>query len=708
MTFKQLCLVLLLFCLVQPVFNQNIYTTVQDGPWGSPTTWTTTTTLPNCLSAVSGPPTYVSSFFPTPVSPPNWFTTGTGDIIVIRHTVTLDYDLFVRDSDIVIIDSCGVLTAGGQQSNSSMYMLSSGQTGITFNGLQAGLFVFGELNLQYLRTTSNTSVDSTGMVTLTSGNGGNGTFEIFGDIFVSGMINIINGNLEMNQGDLWGYQRGSVDIIGNGSTTGNYNNRSVTRALAGFCIQAVNYFNLSGAVTIGGGNVSTSQNVDNSVNPQTSWNGTSWCAGGQGINIPAGLQDCNSPCSVTSCASFGLDVVTACDSFLWIDGNTYYASTTAPIDTLVNAAMCDSIVNLSLTILNSTSSIDTVVACDSYTWIDGNTYTSSTSTPTITIMNAAGCDSVITLHLTLNSSTSSSQTVTACDSYSWNGNTYALSGTYSTTIPNAAGCDSVMTLNLTLNASTSSTVVISACDSYTWIDGNTYTSSTNTPTFITTNTVGCDSLITLDLTIDNSSSSTDSATACDSYLWLGNTFLSSGTYFDTLTNATGCDSLLTLHLTINSVSDSVINNSPTLTAYETNATYQWYDCNNGFVAITGETGQSYLVTATGEYAVVVTQNGCTDTSECIFVTTVGRNGGELLMGVKVYPNPNRGQLRIDLGREYEDVEIRVMNVIGQTVFQRWFPHSKGTELELQGGSGMYLLEIRAAGRKPYVGKILRE
>jgi hypothetical protein len=48
--------------------------------------------------------------------------------------------------------------------------------------------------------------------------------------------------------------------------------------------------------------------------------------------------------------------------------------------------------------------------------------------------------------------TSSTQTQSAIDSYTWpvNGQTYAQSGTYTAVIPNAAGCDSTITLNLTL------------------------------------------------------------------------------------------------------------------------------------------------------------------------------------------------------------------------------------------------------------------
>ena len=59
----------------------------------------------------------------------------------------------------------------------------------------------------------------------------------------------------------------------------------------------------------------------------------------------------------------------------------------------------------------------------------------------------------MTLNLTINNSNSGSETITECNSYTWpaNGNTYTASGTYNATLTNVAGCDSVATLNLTIN-----------------------------------------------------------------------------------------------------------------------------------------------------------------------------------------------------------------------------------------------------------------
>ena len=69
---------------------------------------------------------------------------------------------------------------------------------------------------------------------------------------------------------------------------------------------------------------------------------------------------------------------------------------------MTNASGCDSLVTLNLILNNSTAGTDVITACDTYSWIDGNTYTSSNNSVTFTVTNATGCDSLVTLDLTIN------------------------------------------------------------------------------------------------------------------------------------------------------------------------------------------------------------------------------------------------------------------------------------------------------------------
>lgn len=119
--------------------------------------------------------------------------------------------------------------------------------------------------------------------------------------------------------------------------------------------------------------------------------------------VNAGTTDPSDPCSGR--ATLGTDMQTACDTYTWIDGRTYTASTTTATHILygANAVGCDSIVTLNLTINRKTMGIDEQTATNSYTWINGITYYASTMVPTNTFANgnAKGCDSTVTLHLTI-------------------------------------------------------------------------------------------------------------------------------------------------------------------------------------------------------------------------------------------------------------------------------------------------------------------
>jgi hypothetical protein len=240
----------------------------------------------------------------------------------------------------------------------------------------------------------------------------------------------------------------------------------------------------------------------------------------------------------------------------------------------------------------------------------------------------------------INQPSASTTTQTACDSYTWNGQTYTQSGTYVFNTLTVNGCDSTATLVLTINNSTTSNTTQTACDSYTW-NGQTYTQS-GTYIFTTTNAVGCDSTATLVLTINNSTTSSTSQTACGTYTWNGQTYTQSGTYTYNTTNSAGCDSTATLILTINAFPTATVtdNGDGTGTA-SSGSTYQWIDCATNS-AITGATQQTFSPTETGEYSVIVTNaSGCSDTSSCVTINVA--NIKELnKLSVEVKPNPSNG------------------------------------------------------------------
>ena len=103
---------------------------------------------------------------------------------------------------------------------------------------------------------------------------------------------------------------------------------------------------------------------------------------------------------------YGVDFRNACNLFTWINGVTYNTSNNIATHTIPGGASngCDSIVTLNLNLNNSTYGIDVKNECNSFRWIDGNTYFSNNNTATYTILGGAsnGCDSIVTLNLTIN------------------------------------------------------------------------------------------------------------------------------------------------------------------------------------------------------------------------------------------------------------------------------------------------------------------
>jgi hypothetical protein len=393
-------------------------------------------------------------------------------------------------------------------------------------------------------------------------------------------------------------------------------------------------------------------------------------------------------------------MISDCTSYTWIDGSTYYSDTTL-IAAYPNTQGCDSSKVIILDITAS-DSVAQLIACDSLTWINGITYTSSNNTAFTSYTNSFGCSGNITLDLTILNTTASTDVQSVCDSLIWlDGITYTSSNNTATHIfTTAAGCDSLVSLNLTITNSSSFTDVISACDSYTWIDGNTYNANNNTATYTLTNTAGCDSNITLDLTINSSTTATDVITACDTYTWInGTTYTSNNnSATHTLTNSTGCDSVVTLDLTFIIVNITVNKQDLSLMASATNASYQWLDCANNYAIISGETSVAFNVTVSGEYAVEVTQNGCTDTSICYLFTNVGVNDIHVSEDIKVYPNPTSNYITIDLQKvTASKARVVIVDFAGQTIFQEKItkgqtPWTKQIDLSAF-ASGVYFVKV---------------
>jgi hypothetical protein len=185
---------------------------------------------------------------------------------------------------------------------------------------------------------------------------------------------------------------------------------------------------------------------------------------------------------------------------------------------------------------------------------------------------------------------------------------------------------------------------------------------------------------------------TDEITSCISYTWSNGV-----TYFEdnnsatqTLLNIDGCDSVVTLDLTINPVDISTTTVGGVLTSNATGATYQWLDCNDDYAEIDGETNVSYTPSVDGNYAVEVTIDDCSDTSECVVIDGVGIDEVSVKKNIIIYPNPNKGQCVIE-GLESTEYQLIVYSVSGKQIMKQSINGVDQIEVILP--KGQYILEL---------------
>ena len=336
---------------------------------------------------------------------------------------------------------------------------------------------------------------------------------------------------------------------------------------------------------------------------------------------------------------------------------------------------------------------------------------------TLTNMALNGATSNWVTGVTLTPGVTSSLLVdAACDSYTWaaNSTTYASSGNYSVTLSgaNSTGCDSILSLVLTINTANDLTTNTVACDSFTWgVNGTTYTSSTTVSETLTTGQ-GCSYLHTLNLTLGTSYDTTYQVEACGEFTWPldGNTYTINGTYPYVMNSPVECDSIAYLDLFIIPFATVMVqdNGDGSLTASGQGTDYQWIDCATN-LPLSGETSSTFTPTMNGSYAVYM--NGdpffCGDTSECIVVDDVGIQ--ENMIGdFNVHPNPTNGDLTVDLGQLYSAVSISVMTVTGQELEVINTVNSDKVNVELKGASGIYLLKIQADSGHPAVLRVMKK
>lgn len=196
----------------------------------------------------------------------------------------------------------------------------------------------------------------------------------------------------------------------------------------------------------------------------------------------------------------------------------------------------------------------------------------------------------------------------------------------------------------------------------------------------------------------------DVSTCEDSYTWINGLSYSSnqeGLEFLNVGVAEGqCDSLYTLNLTFIEVDNSISTGENSISANQEGASYQWYNCGSDMLPLEGATEQSFSPSETGSYLVEISVDGCTSSSECVFITVVS-SGEELTQTARweIYPNPSQGNFIIAFQGQNLAEDLLIFDALGRPISFDVMPLSDqllGIYLH-QASSGVYFLKVKSAG-----------
>ena len=246
-----------------------------------------------------------------------------------------------------------------------------------------------------------------------------------------------------------------------------------------------------------------------------------------------------------------------CEGESFMVGDMEYTTTGNYEQTLVASNGCDSLVTLDLVVHSHTSTELTEAICEGETFIVGNTPYSETGIYTTNLQTIHGCDSIVTLDLSILPILNTSFEASICEGeiYPFGNNLYSESGSYTQTFTASTGCDSLVTLFLTAIPPTIVTLEEQICVGETYMVGNESFDATGTYQVFLETSLACDSIVVLNLEVLEDLRITLNESICEGETYEISEFIyqEAGTYQVSLTSSGGCDSIVTLNLEVVSV-----------------------------------------------------------------------------------------------------------------------------------------------------------
>lgn len=259
---------------------------------------------------------------------------------------------------------------------------------------------------------------------------------------------------------------------------------------------------------------------------------------------------CANPCIMSPNVNFVASTICNGQSIFLQGAN----QTTAGLytDVFLAANGCDSSIYTTVTVIEPVTFSQTFTICQGSSIAVGTSTYSASGIYTDILVAANGCDSTVITTLFAVSSLTSNQSTTICqgDVYLFGAISLTTSGTYMNTLIAVGGCDSIVTLFLTVSPVDTSNVFVSICAGQTYTFAAVVLSVSGTYLNALTSTNGCDSISRLFLTVNPMINTSYSATICagESYIFGTQTLSASGTYSNIFQTVQGCDSTVTIYL----------------------------------------------------------------------------------------------------------------------------------------------------------------
>lgn len=156
---------------------------------------------------------------------------------------------------------------------------------------------------------------------------------------------------------------------------------------------------------------------------------------------------------------------------------------------------------------------------------------------------------------------------------------------------------------------------------------------------------------------------------------------------------------------LNEINNVALHSDSLLSMAGPYVSYQWQDCITQ-LNISGMNDPVFVDPEPGEYAVVISYDGCTDTSDCVLIEdNIGLSENQPAI-VKSWPNPAQGYFYIESTEPI--LTVKLYSVRGELLEMKT-PNKAITELNASGlEKGIYMLEIQTISGKSGFKKVMLE